>query len=477
MLSLLRLSVLLSLFLWPCNGFAQSSAVTQAPLGTVVWIGHLSNQDRSRWEEEKFLVRHDECAPSDVECVSDLLMNIDTPDAPLLVLRGDYDQTLGQLLSRNRKDTPVSAIVTFGSESAHIPAAIDPSASKLVHLVEQTDPGAYILEARKRVSAARSATGDATLVFLENGQITGPDIGDVAFETLLYFAGYAPYSEQMLALLTAQTVWPHLPPNNKKLLADPAYIKQGTALHNVKSMFRFHYRYEPWQLKQWEFKSYTAFDLYAYRDHMAPGARYAILKNRLGQVFFMDLDTYAPFGPEIVVGLDDQSNMYHFVWFYQTKLMYSWRDEVQNLSAQPLGPFLSFKTAPPPELAVPPLMTSLLHLGGISFSREDPLSRLAPYPEPIRNVLKSEGKCIYCHQVDGFGGRAYHLDALTAQGQGGFALPLAEYSEDVMREFLYNQEAVAKKVGLTPNPVHPDVVDEFFELVKGLSTQAAPKAD
>jgi hypothetical protein len=73
--------------------------------------------------------------------------------------------------------------------------------------------------------------------------------------------------------------------------------------------------------------------------------------------------------------------------------------------------------------------------------------------------------CVHCHTFRGVGSRSHHVHALTGQAQGGFALPLESYPAQVWREFMFNQTAVAKKMGATPNIVQENARQALFDLV------------
>ena len=231
-------------------------------------------------------------------------------------------------------------------------------------------------------------------------------------------------------------------------------------------MFRYFFRSQLHQLKQWKFDNYLAFDLLKFRDRTLPGARYVTLANRRGQQYFMDLEQYETFEPVIIVGVDDEPNMYRFVWFYKTKKMYTWKDDVQEISARTLGPMLHFRKPVPNELNIPLLLRSALSLEGITFSHVDPLAEIASYSDTIQQIITKENKCIYCHPIGTQTARAYHLNALTAEPQGGFGLPFGEYPDHVMSAFLFDQANVAKKIGMFANPIPEETVMEFYEWVR-----------
>jgi hypothetical protein len=89
----------------------------------------------------------------------------------------------------------------------------------------------------------------------------------------------------------------------------------------------------------------------------------------------------------------------------------------------------------------------------------------------IRDVSKDveevtfRNGCVYCHSFRGVGARSHHVHAMTGKPQAGFALPLEDYATEVWKAFMFDQEAVAKKMGAIPNIVQESARRPLFELV------------
>jgi len=73
------------------------------------------------------------------------------------------------------------------------------------------------------------------------------------------------------------------------------------------------------------------------------------------------------------------------------------------------------------------------------------------------------GNCISCHEVFGIGGRAHHINALTGESASGFGLPLESYDSNIMKNFLYKQDAVAAEIGVIPNPISGSVAKKMLD--------------
>jgi hypothetical protein len=97
--------------------------------------------------------------------------------------------------------------------------------------------------------------------------------------------------------------------------------------------------------------------------------------------------------------------------------------------------------------------------------RQDPLQPIRDLPEEVQEALTFRNGCIYCHSFRGIGARSHHVHALTGKPQGGFALPLTDYPSEVWKNFVFNQIAVAKKMGATPNIVRGSAQQALFDLV------------
>lgn len=57
------------------------------------------------------------------------------------------------------------------------------------------------------------------------------------------------------------------------------------------------------------------------------------------------------------------------------------------------------------------------------------------------------------------------MTASTGAAHGGSALPLESYPAEVWKSFIFDQTAVAKKIGASPNPVAEGTRQAFYELV------------
>ena len=446
------------------------------PYAHLLWLGETPDVLHAQWALQN--VASEPLTCSTEQCVRDKLEKLKfggTATKLPVYLIGDADDTdlITALISDGLTKSDLAGAVLLRVDPASTAeVVVTPDSPRLLTLVEHSDPQPTVTAARKLTADVRRHGAKSLFLFASDGMLTLEPFDPTLGETLMFFMGRAPLDEQLLTLLKAYARWQYPPVDNEDFWQLKDHIRTVPATAAFEKSFRFHYRYENHQVKQMPFAEMTVFDLTSYRDATAPGARYLRFDNLLGTVFVLDLEEYAPYQPVLVIGLDDETNMHRFAMFYQTNLMYSWKTDVQNLSAQPLGPRLEFLKPPPAGLAVPPLMTSAITLDGISFSRTDPLAQIQQYTDDVRSVITTHNKCVYCHGIADIGARAHHLDALTAQPQGGFALPLVEYSPEVMTAFLTEQAQVAKKIGMTPNAVPEPLLDAFAHWTAQQRTQA-----
>ncbi len=262
----------------------------------------------------------------------------------------------------------------------------------------------------------------------------------------------------------AESRWQHPKYNNEEFFIHKEFIESKSVDNDINRILKAFYAYEPRLLKQWPLKSYQAFNLLKYRDSLPVDkqGRYVSFQNRKGHKFYLDLDIYSQFGPEFVVAIDNENNLYRLTSFYITKQYYSWRKGGPNageLYSQSMGAFVHFQKPLPAKYELPYLQYSSIMMDTIEFSNDDPYKTFDGLTEPSLHVLTMN--CLPCHKVNGMGGAAFHLDYLTGKSKPGFAKPLLYYSEDVLNNFFFNQTATAKLIGVNPNYVDPVIGQEL----------------
>ena len=120
----------------------------------------------------------------------------------------------------------------------------------------------------------------------------------------------------------------------------------------------------------------------------------------------------------IVIGVDDEKNLFRFSTFYRMFHEYSWKSGAQPPPlTMTLGAFISFLEPPPRGLGA-----QSWHFGlrENSFRRVqgDPLKAIRDVPSDVEEALTFRNGCVYCHSFRGTGARSHHVHALTGKPQG-----------------------------------------------------------
>ncbi|HEX9810987.1 MAG TPA: alpha/beta hydrolase [Burkholderiales bacterium] len=225
---------------------------------------------------------------------------------------------------------------------------------------------------------------------------------------------------------------------------------------------------DAYEFTAYPLERYYAIDLLAYLDSQTERVGrgdYLTLTNVRGEKLYYSRSAIAPYRPVLVVGLDDEHNLFRIALMYHNKLEYSWRKEVPPIMARPLGAFLYFLKEPPTALRPSTLAGSGLTAQSFRLTAVDPLATLADLPQTVRDVLERRNTCLSCHSFRGVGARSGHITAANGKLHGGFALALEEYSPAVWRQFMFDQTTSANLIGVNPNPVEGPAAQALYDSV------------
>jgi len=440
------------------------SAAYAAEVKNVLRLDPISEAEKVRWTNEGFNVIDLACDEPTLACITESVSAQPQTNGTVLIAASKHSELIKSFYESSADAGSISTIVLLGADPAiSPPISARPDAPDFLVFAGRKDPVEQVVAARKFTDALLANGLRSTMLFAPDGLIGRNPLDRLLTDIILHFVGQSPFNEQFNSLLNAYTDWQTPPFDNKDFLGQTDFVREYEMSDQVKMLLRVHFAFEPHLINQWPLQSFRAFDLMAYKERVAPDARYVTLRNIREQVMFLDLEEYGPYEPVIIVGIDDETNLYKMAWFYRTKAKYSWLPDTPELSARLLGPFVYFRNPIPEEMQFPMLLRSAISLDGITFSEEDPLVSIKDYPEEIQQIITTDNKCIYCHQIGGIGGRYHHTEAATAEPQGGIAIPLEAYPDFVMDSFLYDQVATAEKIGMTPNPLADEVVKAFDE--------------
>lgn len=292
----------------------------------------------------------------------------------------------------------------------------------------------------------------------------------VARDFVLAFVGTRALQPFRAEYLRARSRWQEPPLSTEPFWAQPdlvrAYPVDGRFMAGFGLIYDEGSRYE---LASYPFRTFYAIELSRFLASR-PRARigsgdYLVVTNVRGEKVYWRLNEIEPFEPVIVIGLDDERNLFRLSAFYRNRRAYSWTDEKTELSVRSVGAFVYFLKAPPPPLR--PTSTALFSFTVDSFRRfeRDPLSPIADLPQDVREVMVFRNVCVSCHGFRGIDVRAGHTRARDGKLQGGFALPLESYPPAVWRQFMFENHRSAAAIGVRPNPVAGPAAGKLFDLV------------
>jgi len=286
---------------------------------------------------------------------------------------------------------------------------------------------------------------------------------------MLGFMGVKPLPEQLALSAAAEKRWTRPPYSTLPFWQHETLVRTYPIDERFMQMLFFIYRDRKEELLGWPLKQFHALDLFSYL-HALPKAQvgegdYIVLTNISGERQVWQRAQIEKYRPVIVIGIDDEKNLFRFSSFYRMRREYSWKPgPIPPPLALPLGGFIYFLDPPPRELLAQSWHFGLTE-GSFRKVKDDPLKAIRDVPKAVEEALTFRNGCVYCHSFRGIGSRSHHVDALTGKPQGGFALPLESYPSEVWRSFIFDQVEVAKKMGATPNIVGDAARGPLFELV------------
>ncbi|MGH0032140.1 MAG: alpha/beta hydrolase [Myxococcota bacterium] len=217
-------------------------------------------------------------------------------------------------------------------------------------------------------------------------------------------------------------------------------------------------------------ETYHALDLLAFVERNVPGGdrpwSWLTVTNVRGEKVVWRRSDIEGLRPQIVIGVDDERQLFRLTDVYHTKKRYSWKGEEEiYVLARPLGAFIHFQEPPPP--SVDPMLFGRFGLQKDAFEvgNTDPLAPLRDLPEAEERILTETLRCVSCHRFRGVGAKAGHLRARDGQLVGGFGLALEDYPSKVWRRYCFEQVELADEIGATPVPLGKDAV-VLYELVE-----------
>ena len=369
---------------------------------------------------------------------------------------------------------------TFGSDAAVLDAAspanhVQTNAPPFLLLNADKDLPRLQLQARRFAEAlidAQVETDYLVLAKLDHLSVARPTTtGNPLRQLILWRIQITPLSEGLESFRAARREW------MRPTLSTASFWERHGDLIEARPVDKrflqalfFIYRDARNELRDWPLKNYYRIDLLKLVDAL-PGqaGEYISLRNVRDEVLVWHRSQIEAHKPVIVVGLDEERNLFKLQRFYKMRREYSWRDTGSPpMMVLPVGAFVYFENEAPPEFR-PQHWHYGLTLEGIARSVADPLSAARSHSPELFAILTDRNGCLFCHAMKDTGSRSHHLTALGAKPHGGFALPLESYPAEVFERFLYRHEEAAAAIGATPNPVDGLARDELFRAVRETS--------
>jgi hypothetical protein len=298
----------------------------------------------------------------------------------------------------------------------------------------------FPLDARRFADALRGAGAKAVQQLMFKGAdhlsiVKLDDENHPVRRTLLAFTDVKPLSQPLADIVQAEQRWSDPPYSTAPFWRFAKLVRSYPIDERFLRMPLVIFRNRKEELLQFPLRRFHAIDLFSYFDALpkeqAGSGDFIALTNVHGERQVWRRDRIERYQPVIVIGIDDEKNLFRWSVFYRMHQEYSWKPGAAPPPlVMPLGAFVYFLKEPPPELAA-----QSWHFGltADSFRRfhDDPLKAIRDVPKDVEEALTFRNGCVYCHAFRGAGARSHHVHALTGAAQGGFALPLEDYPPEV----------------------------------------------
>jgi hypothetical protein len=208
------------------------------------------------------------------------------------------------------------------------------------------------------------------------------------------------------------------------------------------------------ELDPWPRQTYDAIDLgeYLAAHPEMGGGPFLEVTNVRGERLVLTRDEIRETKPVIVVGIDDERNLFRLLVTYNVYRSYTFKPETEPrpLLARPVGAFLHLPNGSDVAPRVVTFADFALTTSSFRLLADDPLAAVRALPKPLERVLTAEQGCLQCHSLRGAGSRSHHIRAVDGKAIGGEALAFEDYPREVLRRFLFEQDQVAEVFGVSP---------------------------
>ncbi len=411
--------------------------------------------------------------------------------AGLLLISGVYDLDPDPAPSPEELEFYQRAFGDIGVRRAASPqrVAVMPGPPVLVLAAERDIPG-YVPGAIAFAESLRRGGREPAEVFLALGRdhVSVLDLADArnpARAHVLSFLQVGDPGEDMRDLFAARRVWRDPPLSTEGFWRGKAPVRSFAADERFLRVANLLFQGPNAGARRLvRAQRYSAVDLFDWLEALGPeragAGPFLTLSNARGEQAVFRVAEIRPLAPRLVIGIDDQRNLFRIVDLYHTLREYSWRGEGPRFlsMARPLGAFLLFPAEEPKALGSRVFGRYALTPESFRLSETDPWRAVRDLPDELDSALTRDLGCVACHQLRGAGGRAGHLRARDAAQVGGFGLALEAYPAEVWRRYVFEQKRVAAEIGADPVALVGVIAQRLYDLVvREREARGAPPAE
>lgn len=298
---------------------------------------------------------------------------------------------------------------------------------------------------------------------------------------ILSFAGVRRLRHELGEQLSIERRWRQAPPRSTAAFwRDASAIRTRPVDPRFRSSLKTLYQNREYEFLATPMRTYHALDLLDYLSTRPPDevgrGNYLTITNLLGQQLVLSRAQLRKFRPKLVVGIDDERNLFQWSVSYTTHRETTWMEPEAPRPhfIRPLGAFLHLPDRPATDLFANTLTRFALHPGSFRWVEANPLAPLDDLNAPVRRTFLEGIACLECHAFRGVGPRSHHVDAWTGMPRPGWALPLESYSEQSRRQFLFNQPVAAKLIGVSPLEIDPRIARLIDAVVAAERSKLSP---
>jgi acetyl esterase/lipase len=398
--------------------------------------------------------------------------------AGVIGISGIYDLLPEYSLYESQSETYTRIFGNEAQRRAASPVYLDnPDTPPFLILSAEKDVHGYAVDARRLGSHLLDLGSKGGIRMLVKGAdhdalMRLDDRDNPAAHLVLDFLRIQDLEDKYRRLVRMESRWQQ-PPFSTLPFQDLGLEVQELPMNDkVRSMVKRAFLGQEYRLEEWALTRFRAVDLFELLEHLGTertgSGDWLQTTNVRGEKLFWKLDEMRPYRPVVVIGLDDEQELFRVTSFYLAKREYSWVEPEGLLPpmARSLGAFIYF-LKPPPDKFYPRYQAQFaLTLDSFRLLDSDPLQVLRNLDPALRQLVIVDNGCVSCHAFRGVGAKAHHLTAVAAEPHGGYALPLVSYAPDVWKNFIFDQRAVAELIGVSPNVLPDALGKQLYRLVE-----------